>query len=132
MPEYTLLVAIAIVALLLVEFGWLRTGIFRMPEYAISMAIVIFFQCLVDGWLTKLRAPIVLYDDAQTLGTRFPFDIPIEDFGFGAVMVTLTMMLWLRVTRARGEAIHESPEAPGSRRPLAPPHEAPSDEDARA
>ena len=30
----------------------------------------------VDGWLTKLSAPIVIYDDSHTSGVRFPFDIP--------------------------------------------------------
>ena len=44
------------------------------------MVIVIGFQILVDGWLTKLSAPIVIYDDRHTSGIRFPFDIPIEDF----------------------------------------------------
>ena len=37
-----------------------RTGLFRRPSYWISMVIVIGFQILVDGWLTKLSAPIVV------------------------------------------------------------------------
>lgn len=96
MPEYTILTVIALVAVPALELLWLRTGLFRRPAYWISMAIVLGFQVLVDGWLTKLSAPIVLYDDAMTLGIRFPFDIPIEDFGFGAAMVTLAMLLWTR------------------------------------
>lgn len=28
------------------------------------------------------------------LGIRFPFDIPIEDFGFGFAMITAVLMLW--------------------------------------
>jgi lycopene cyclase domain-containing protein len=54
---------------------------------------------LVDGWLTKLSAPIVSYHPEQFSGIRFPWDIPIEDFGFGFSMVTLTLLLWVRLTR---------------------------------
>ena len=62
------------------------------------MAIVLFFMVLTDGWLTKLSDPIVLYDESQTTGLRFPWDIPVEDFLFGFSMVTLTMLLWVRRT----------------------------------
>ncbi|MCL6422514.1 lycopene cyclase domain-containing protein [Brachybacterium sp. JHP9] len=99
MPEYTLLTVLGLVLVVLLELLVLRTGIFRSLAYWLSMAIIMGFQVLVDGWLTKLHAPIVLYEESQTLGIRFPFDIPIEDFGFGAAMVTMTMALWLKVTR---------------------------------
>lgn len=113
MPEYTILTVIALVAVPALELLWLRTGLFRRPSYWISMAIVLGFQVLVDGWLTKLSAPIVLYDDAMTLGVRFPLDIPVEDFGFGAAMVTLTMLLWARAGSKRAK------DAEGSARPAA-------------
>jgi lycopene cyclase domain-containing protein len=74
----------------------LRTGLFRRPAYWLSMLIVIGFQILTDGWLTKLSAPIVVYDDRQTSGIRFPFDIPIEDFLFGFALVTAVLLLWER------------------------------------
>ncbi|PWH06333.1 lycopene cyclase domain-containing protein [Brachybacterium endophyticum] len=95
MPEYTILVVVSLVAVVLLELAWLRTGIFRRLSYWLSMLIVLGFQIPVDGWLTKLSDPIVLYDDAMTTGIRFPWDIPVEDFGFGAAMITLTMILWL-------------------------------------
>jgi len=60
------------------------------------MVIVLAFQILVDGWLTKLSAPIVIYDDRHTTGVRFPFDIPVEDFLFGWAMVTAVLLLWER------------------------------------
>ncbi|HEY1840090.1 MAG TPA: lycopene cyclase domain-containing protein [Mycobacterium sp.] len=87
-----LLAALAVGALELT----LRTGLFRRPAYWLSMVIVIGFQILVDGWLTKLTAPIVVYDNRQTSGIRFPFDIPIEDFFFGFAMVTAVLLLWER------------------------------------
>jgi lycopene cyclase domain-containing protein len=62
-----------------------------------TMGIVFFFQSWVDGWLTKLSAPIVVYHPAQHTGIRFPWDIPIEDFGFGFAMVTLTIVCWIRL-----------------------------------
>jgi lycopene cyclase domain-containing protein len=78
------------------EVKVLRTGLFRRPAYWLSMLIVIGFQILTDGWLTKLSAPIVVYDDRQTSGIRFPFDIPIEDFLFGFALVTAVLLLWER------------------------------------
>jgi lycopene cyclase domain-containing protein len=78
------------------ELTVLRTGLFRRPAYWLSMVIVVGFQILTDGWLTKLSAPIVVYDDRHTSGIRFPFDIPIEDFLFGFAMVTAVLLLWER------------------------------------
>ena len=74
----------------------LRTGLFRKPAYWISMVIVLGFQVPVDGWLTKLSAPIVIYDEKHTSGIRFPWDIPIEDFFFGWALVTAVLLLWER------------------------------------
>ena len=96
MPEYSVLTLAALAAVVLVEVVWARTGIFGSARYWITMAIVFGFQVLVDGWLTKLTAPIVQYDAAQFSGIRFPWDIPVEDFGFGFAMVTLTLVVWLR------------------------------------
>ena len=99
MPEYTIATLLTMIAVVLIELFWLRTGIFRTAQYWISMAIVGFFQILVDGWLTKLSAPIVLYSPDHMLGLRFPWDIPVEDFLFGFSMVTGTMLLWIRAGR---------------------------------
>jgi lycopene cyclase domain-containing protein len=99
MPEYTLLTAVGVVAVVAFELVWARTGIFAELQYWCTIAIVAGFQVLVDGWLTKLSAPIVIYNRHQMLGIRMPWDIPIEDFGFGFVMVTLTLLLWRRAGR---------------------------------
>jgi lycopene cyclase domain-containing protein len=89
------------------EFGVLRTGLLRRPAYWISMLIVIGFQILVDGWLTKLSAPIVVYEERHTSGIRFPWDIPVEDFLFGWAMVTAVLLLWERL-RLRDEREKQS------------------------
>lgn len=93
---YTLPAVLAVIVVVLLESLVWRTGLFRKPAYWISMAIVVGFQIVVDGWLTKLSAPIVIYSDRHTSGIRFPFDIPVEDFLFGWAMVTAVLLLWDR------------------------------------
>ena len=95
-PEYTFLTAVAVVAVVALELCWLRTGIFRTAQYWLTMLLVFGFQIPVDGWLTKLRDPVVIYNERQMSGLRFPWDIPVEDFGFGFAMVTLAILLWRR------------------------------------
>jgi len=94
--EYTILATISVVVVVTLEVRVWRTGLFRDPAYWIAMAICYGFMILVNGWLTKLSAPIVIYDGRFNLGIRFPWDIPIEDFAFGFSMLTLTMLLWDR------------------------------------
>ena len=83
----------AVVAL---ELLVLRTGLFRDRAFWLAYAIIVFFQCLVDGWLTKLSAPIVLYDEERMTGWRIPWDVPVEDFAFGFAMCVLALLLWER------------------------------------
>ena len=66
------------------------------------MPIIFFFQGWVDGWLTKLSDPIVLYNPSHHVGVRFPWDIPVEDFGFGWAMVTLSIITWVWLGRGAG------------------------------
>jgi lycopene cyclase domain-containing protein len=93
---YTVPALVAVVMVCALEFGVLRTGLFRRPAYWISMVIVFAFQIPVDGWLTKLSSPIVIYDESHTSGLRFPFDIPVEDFLFGFALVTAVLLVWER------------------------------------
>lgn len=93
---YTLPAMISVVVVCVLELGVLRTGLFRKPAYWISMGIVFGFQILVDGWLTKLSAPIVIYNEEHTSGLRFPWDIPVEDFLFGWALVTAVLLLWVK------------------------------------
>jgi lycopene cyclase domain-containing protein len=115
--NYTVLTVFAVVAVVVVELVWLRTGIFTSLQYWITMVIVLAFQVLVDGWLTKLSDPIVIYNPATMLGVRVPWDIPVEDFGFGFAMVTLAIMLWRRATRCiqPGPHAEQSTQEPAER-----------------
>ena len=92
----TLPAMISVVVVCVLELAVLRTGLFRKPAYWISMGIVFGFQILVDGWLTKLSAPIVIYNEEHTSGLRFPWDIPVEDFLFGWALVTAVLLLWVK------------------------------------
>ena len=104
MPEYTVLAVVAVLATVALE-RWSGTRVFVRAQFWVAMAIVFGFQVLVDGWLTKLSAPIVIYDDAQTIGVRAPWDIPVEDFLFGFSMVTLTIMTWVHLGRRTKENV---------------------------
>lgn len=99
MPEYTVSVVIGLIVVVVLELAWLRTGIFRTARYWASMAIVITFQVLVDGLLTRGSEPVVAYDDSQNLGIRLPPGIPIEDFAFGFALCTAVLLIWVRLTR---------------------------------
>ena len=96
MGEYTVLALVAVAAVVAVEVAWLRTGLLRRPAYWVTMGVVFAFQCLVDGWLTKLSAPVVEYAPGHYSGVRFPWDIPVEDFLFGFALITLVLALWTR------------------------------------
>ena len=102
MPEYTVLAALSV----LLAVGLARllgVPLFRRARFWLAMAIVLAFQVLVDGWLTKLSAPIVIYNRHEMLGWRFPWDIPVEDFLFGFSMVTTVIVLWERAKRRQLE-----------------------------
>lgn len=102
--EYLLAAAAAVVVVLLLELCVLRTGLFKRPAYWVTMPIVLGFQVPVDGWLTKLDAPVVLYADWAISGLRVPWDIPVEDFLYGFAMVTAVLLLWERGRLAREQA----------------------------
>jgi lycopene cyclase domain-containing protein len=111
--EYLIASVTAIAAVIAIELLWLRTGIFGTATFWIAYAIIVFFECLVDGWLTKLSAPIVIYNPDQFSGWRFPFDIPVEDFLFGFALIALTIMLWERAGADR-DCDRAGEGAPGS------------------
>jgi lycopene cyclase domain-containing protein len=119
--EYLIGSVVAVIVVVAVEVLWMRTGIFGTVTFWIAYGIVVFFQCLVDGWLTKLSAPIVIYNPDEFSGWRFPFDIPVEDFLFGFALIALTIMLWERAGPDRHPAAEGAPASePGAARPMPP------------
>jgi lycopene cyclase domain-containing protein len=111
---YTVPAVASVTAVCAAELAVLRTGLFRRPAYWATIVIVLAFQIPVDGWLTKLSAPVVLYNRGSVTGLRFPWDIPVEDFLYGFALVTAALLLWeyqgrRKETRGEHEPHHTAP-----------------------
>ena len=103
MWQYTLLAIAGVGLIVLLEARVLHTGLLKTRAYWIAIAICYAFMIAVNGWLTKLTAPIVLYDPDAATGWRFPWDIPVEDYLFGFALLTLAMLLWDAVAPRPGQ-----------------------------
>jgi lycopene cyclase domain-containing protein len=103
MPVYPAMSIAAALAVIAVETLWFRSGLFRSRAYWIAMGIVFAFMVPVDGWLTKLSAPIVRYDDADTSGWRPVWDILGEEFLYAFALLTLVILCWDRAERGRAQ-----------------------------
>jgi len=90
-PAMAITSAIVVIALELAVF---RTGIFRSLAYWLSMLIVFGFMIPVDGWLTKLTAPIVIYNDDDTSAIRPIWDILLEEYVYAFALITLVLVMW--------------------------------------
>jgi lycopene cyclase domain-containing protein len=99
--EYSIAAVAAPVAVVGLELLFLRTGLLAEGRYWLTVAITLAFQVPVDGWLTHGAPPVVAYAPHAVSGLRLPMGIPIEDFGFGYALVTLTLLLWRRYQRQR-------------------------------
>jgi lycopene cyclase domain-containing protein len=95
-PEYTVASAAAAALVVVLDLRVWRTGLFSRRAYQAAIAICLFFMILVNGWLTKLSAPIVLYDADQKTPWRFPWDIPVEDYLFGFALLHWVLARWVR------------------------------------
>lgn len=103
MHLYPLLAVAAAIAVVAIELCVLRTGLFATRSFWISMVIVFGFMILVDGWLTKLSAPIVVYDDHHTSGLRPVWDILLEEYAYAFALLAMVMLLWDRSAPEPGE-----------------------------
>jgi lycopene cyclase domain-containing protein len=97
MPIYPTLALAAAVGVVALELLVLRTGIFRQPAYWLAMLISFAFMIPVDGWLTKLTAPIVIYRDGDTSGLRPIWDILLEEYAYAFALLTLVILVWERL-----------------------------------
>lgn len=99
-PDYSVLALVLLAVVLIVEWK-LRSHVFLMRAYWSTMAISAGFMLLVNGWLTKQSAPIVLYAPEEFVGGRILWDIPTEDFAFGFALLTLVLICWVKVIGVR-------------------------------
>ena len=94
MPEYTAATLVAMTVAAVVDLRILRTRLLTQSTFWLSIGIMFFFQIFVDGWLTKLSSPIVIYAAEHASGIRVFFDSPIEDFGFGFALILGVCSVW--------------------------------------
>ncbi len=94
MGLYTLEALTAVIVTVMIDLLITKSAAIRTLNFWIAWIIVALFQIPVDGWLTKLSSPIVIYNAHQFSQIRFPFSIPIEGFAYG---FALTITLWLRL-----------------------------------
>jgi lycopene cyclase domain-containing protein len=111
--SYTTLAGLAVLGSVGLDLLVLRTRLLRRRVFWVSYAIILGFQLLTNGWLTRRR--IVTYDGDAILGTATPVFLgagrigwaPVEDllFGFALVLQTLAWWVWWgRVAVRRGGA----------------------------
>lgn len=94
MPIYPTLAVLAAVLVVLLELAVFRTGLFRDVAYWISLAICGAFMIPVDGWLTKLSAPIVIYRPDDTSQLYPIWNILAEEYLYAFAVLTMVMVLW--------------------------------------
>lgn len=99
MPVYPMLAVVAALLVVLAELRFFRSGIFAQRAYWVAMAIVYAFMVPVDGWLTKLSAPIVIYRASDTSGVHLVWDILVEEFVYAFALLTLVILVWDRAGR---------------------------------
>ena len=103
MPIYPTLSVLAAVAVIALELAVFRTGVFTKVTYWITMAISLAFMIPVDGWLTKLSAPIVVYRDGDVSGIRPIWSILLEEYAYAFALLTIVIVLWERAGRHEAE-----------------------------
>ena len=89
---YTALTISAIALTVLIDLRILKTRLLTRKVFWTSYAIILFFQLITNWWLTSNH--IVSYSEDFILGARIA-SAPIEDLGFGFVLVTNVMALWV-------------------------------------
>lgn len=96
MHAYTIGAIVALVIAVGLDLWVTKSKVVFTSQFWIAVVIVLGFQVFVDGWLTKLSAPIVEYAPNHFSGVRVFFSSPIEDFIYGLAIITLTLTLWVR------------------------------------
>ena len=94
---YTALAVASVVFVVALELLFIKSNLLRKPAFYFGYAIVLFFQLLTNGYLTKTG--IVLYDPSAIIGARIAF-APVEDLLFGFSLVFLTLATWVKLSRA--------------------------------
>ena len=103
MPIYPSMAVLAAAAVIALELAVFRTGVFTRLSYWITIGISMAFMIPVDGWLTKLSAPIVIYRDGDVSGIRPIWSILLEEYAYAFALLTIVIVLWERAGRTGTE-----------------------------
>jgi lycopene cyclase domain-containing protein len=90
--SYTVAVLLGVVGALAVDLVVLRTGLVRRKVFWATYPIVLVFQLIFNGVLT--RRGVVRYDPAAIIGVRLAA-APVEDLLFGFALVLVSLSLWV-------------------------------------
>src|SRR4051812_37262097 len=91
---YSVEAALAVVLAIAVDLLVLRTRLVFRRLWWVSYAVVLGFELIADGVLTRRR--VVTYSPQTIVGWRIAA-APVEDllFGFALVLLTLSTWVWL-------------------------------------
>src|SRR5881398_2110059 len=89
---YAAAVVVGLAAAVLLDVAVLRTNMVRRKAFWTAYSICLAFQLIVNGVLTGQR--LVTYSPDAILGWRVVY-APVEDIGFGFVLVLQTLAWWV-------------------------------------
>lgn len=75
-----------------------RLRFFNSRLFLVSYAVILIPFLIVNGFLTAI--PVVLYNDAENLGTRI-YTIPIEDAFYGMLLIFLNILFFEGLRRRK-------------------------------
>lgn len=103
---YTQLGVLAVILMLILDFGILRTRLVTRKVFWVSYAIIVFFQLITNGMFTGFG--IVKYDGDAIIGSTSPVEgpppfigdgrlafAPVEDLLFGFAIVLMSLSFWV-------------------------------------
>ncbi len=79
---------------------------FHTNAFLLAYAIILLPFLVVNGFLTAL--PVVLYNNNENLAIRL-YTIPIEDIGYGMLLVMLNVMIYEKLKSKEEERINALP-----------------------
>jgi hypothetical protein len=103
---YTQVGIVAVILMLILDLGILRTRLVTRKVFWVSYAIIVFFQLITNGMFTGFG--IVKYDGDAIIGSTSPAEgpppfigdgrlafAPVEDLLFGFAIVLMSLSLWI-------------------------------------
>jgi hypothetical protein len=103
---YTQLGIVAVIVMIILDLGILRTRLVTRKVFWVAYAIIVFFQLITNGMFTGFG--IVKYNGDAIIGSTSPAEgpppfigdgrlafAPVEDLLFGFAIVLMSLSLWI-------------------------------------